>query len=133
MSVETPMAWCPSCGRRGPVEEMVQVGEHLVCEPCHEEAVKAEDRRDSIDAAWAAVEAALPKGWLISGLTFMGVNGGRGDWPSNVPPNAVGYADAWWQAGAATSRDGEDLEQWAHGPTPAMALRALGAKLAEGP
>lgn len=76
--------------------------------------------RDSIvpgtlDAAWAAVLAALPDGWTLDSLQFR-----------RSPERE------WWEAFAAEAdyQGAEDLHM-ASGPTPAAALRALAEKLAE--
>ena len=75
---------------------------------------------DSIDAAWAAVEAALPP----------------------MPQHITGAGDKWhigllqrgaalWEAEAFCPDDSDWQMYLASGPTPAAALRALAAQLAE--
>ena len=121
-----PLAPCANCGRPMPAEELIMLPDfRTVCGPCQAEAVAAEERRDSIDAAWASVEATLPKGWNLSALTFMGVNGGTDERP------AYDTAGPWWQAGATLVGEDEDLESWAFAETPAKALRALARKFAD--
>lgn len=68
---------------------------------------------DSIDAAWAAAEAALPEGWVIQSVL-------------RCTPEC-------WQAWAADpAEDASDpFVAIADGPTPAAALRSLAAKLRE--
>jgi hypothetical protein len=110
------MTSCIDCGRQLPTEDLVSTSRGLMCAPCHRERAAAEERRDSIDAAWAAVEAALPLGWAVEGL--------------------VQYPIGTWEATAEPTSDG----QWAPtegpmamavGSTPAGALRALANKLSE--
>jgi hypothetical protein len=71
---------------------------------------------DSLDAAWAEAEAALPKGW---------------DGPTVGPfVDNLRHVDRW-VATAGKYIDNLDLpkEERGFGPTPAAALRALAAKL----
>lgn len=122
----TVSAPCSRCKRPIPVGELILLPDfRTVCEPCNDEIVRAESTRDSIDAAWAACEATLPRGWGIDALTYMGVNGGPGDRPDY---NAGG---SWWQAGALLAGETEDRTSWAYGETPAQALRALAQKFAD--
>ena len=89
---------------------------------------------DSLDAAWAEAEAALPEGWRIAELS-------RGVADVNDPKQRHhGY---WWNAYATPEADtvipgmeelvDDDGAVWneGHGPTPAAALRDLAAKLLE--
>ena len=62
---------------------------------------------ESLDAAWAEAEGALPVGWA---LTHLMADPGSGGWAAFAEP-PTGY------------------EQEGDGPTPAAALRALAAKL----
>jgi hypothetical protein len=69
---------------------------------------------DSLDAAWAAVEAVLPEGWHLASFAHDG------------PLNPGWYVDA--------RPDGHRSGRYAaSGPTPVAALRALEAKLKEAP
>lgn len=68
------------------------------------------DDEDSLDAAWAEAEAALPEGWGI------GIQVPPGGYPGGYEVGASG--DTEWTVQA-------------NGPTPAAALRALAAKLRE--
>ena len=74
--------------------------------------VHTDDRIGALDAAWAAVVAALPEGWVIDSIQRP--NGGA------------------WEADASV---GWSVERGRHvqgsGPTPAAALLALLAKLKE--
>lgn len=68
---------------------------------------------DSLDAAWAEAEAALPEGW------YMGVqhsNDDRGEYMAIA-------ADMVWLTETLTD------DYHCYGPTPAAALRALAARL----
>lgn len=105
----TERAACERCQREVAVEELVtdEVG-HLLCGPCQAEGAKAEERRDSIDAAWAAVEATLPAGWILTGLTQAASTWGAFAGPDNDDP----------AAGMAAFED-----------TPTRALRALARQL----
>ena len=71
---------------------------------------------DSLDAAWAEAEAALPEGWLVMNLNRW--------WEETSSP-----ANGWWGAVASKAGNGQALV--GSGPTPAAALRALAAKLRE--
>ena len=91
------------------------------------------DDSDSLDAAWAEVEAALPEGWVMLEVSRRDSNYHCCEWDVMRPE---------WEAGAGrpsrrTSRDdgGRDIGQSEEegGPTPAAALRALAAKLREQP
>ena len=78
------------------------------------------DGSDSLDAAWAEAEAALPEGWWIarielSGMTTEDMGGHRGRL-------------TWWEAWASGPK-GKDAKGVAD--TPVAALRALVAKLRE--
>jgi len=70
--------------------------------------------RDSIDAAWAAVEAVLPKDAWLDGVQ-------RTSYDDDAP---------WEATACGPIPAGVDIIA-ATGPTPAAALRALAAKLAE--
>jgi hypothetical protein len=75
---------------------------------------------DSLDAAWAEAEAALPEGWAIDGV----MRGDPGPWVASSTASVISahIADDWrW---AESHHDG-------YGPTPAAALRDLAAKLRE--
>lgn len=76
------------------------------------ERILAEIRADSLDAAWAEAEAALPDGWCLK-------------LHSDVDVDATDYL-AIAQPNTEMPRD---LHEWAPGPTPAAALRALAVKL----
>ncbi len=109
MIAPEPIGTCASCGRRRPAEDLIAVDGQLLCEPCQAESAKAEQRRDSIDAAWKSVEATLPKGWAI---TSLGRELDEVQWVAMAEgPGAILVGEL--------------------GPTPARALRALAAKLAE--
>jgi len=72
---------------------------------------------DSIDAAWAAVEAALPKRWTITL---------DGDWEHDWSASVT-----YWSVDGPVHKV---KSKWYAQPgfrTPALALRALAAKLAE--
>jgi hypothetical protein len=87
------------------------------------EAEAAEKAPDSLDAAWAEAEAALPEGWWLHAL------------------DAWSFDDMAWRVEAASAGHQEPSDSWAryhavrgpsvatYGPTPAAALRALAAKL----
>ena len=69
---------------------------------------------DSLDAAWAEAEAALPEGWAIVSIF------------------ATSSAPWEWRAfaGLTVNPESDDpFMSWAEGPTPAAALRALAARL----
>lgn len=109
-----PLTPCASCGRELPADDLVVTeGFRVLCGPCQEEAAKAEDRRDSIDAAWASVERLLPSGWSIAGVySDTDVDGmWRADAEGPGPDWAVTIGDP--------------------SPTPAGALRGLARKLAD--
>lgn len=72
---------------------------------------------DSLDAAWAEAEAALPEGWqlvLLRGLA--------GDYSAHAEDISKRPDDGSWT---------HEEERFAFGRTPAAALRALAAKLRE--
>lgn len=72
----------------------------------------------SIDHAWAAVEAALPDGWFMGGLTNTAYRGTPERWMAQVyegPEDDANYRRF----------------QAAHAATPAAALLALVEKLAQ--
>lgn len=78
----------------------------------------ASELADSLDAAWAEVEAALPEGWLIVRL--------RRDW--QIPSSPI--SGEWlttWDVMASPDNGAALLE--ASGPSPAAALRALAASV----
>jgi hypothetical protein len=104
---------CVDCGRQLPTEDLVSTSRGLTCAPCHRERAAAEERRDSIDAAWAAVEAHA--GWRVLRLAF-----DEGEEDEHRP---------WYVVTGA--KPGELLVA-AIGSTPAGALRALASKIAEG-
>jgi hypothetical protein len=85
---------------------------------------------DSLDAAWAEAEAALPEGWALAGLEQR--------WPDwDDRGNGIGVP--WWDVSADSNATvgcatcGSDVLKYhdASGPTPAAALRALAEKLRE--
>lgn len=64
-------AACESCHRDVAVEDLVTDDDgRLLCEPCQVEIAKAEDRRDSIDAALGALRSVAGDGLLWVGLTM---------------------------------------------------------------
>jgi hypothetical protein len=71
-------------------------------------------RADSLDAAWADAEAALPEGWRIKSLSM------------DAPP-------AWQAWAGATPEEAPGVDEWEAetGSTPAAALRALAERLRE--
>lgn len=69
-----------------------------------------DDRADSLDAAWAEAEAALPEGWAITNL---------------------GVTQDGWQAWATLVPSHDEEFEAEYGPTPVAAVRALAAKLRE--
>jgi len=72
------------------------------------------DNADSLDAAWAEAEAALPEGWRLDGLN-PGIVSDRG-------VRTPGWVARAWGSGETI---------WVRATTPAAALRALAAKLQE--
>lgn len=111
------MSVCVTCGRIASSEDLlVRDDGELVCEPCFSEGAKAEQRRDSIDAAWAAVEATLPKGWVVGGVFAFETH----------HPGGV----RTWRAEAFDASD-EGPAADAVAETPTRALRALARRLAE--
>lgn len=81
---------------------------------------------DSLDAAWAEAEAALPEGWRPATV---------GPADPDAYDEAGNPISAPWVASVVSPAffDGENDREWAcgSGPTPAAALRALAAKLRE--
>lgn len=77
----------------------------------------AEHLPDSLDAAWAEAEAALPEGWAF-------------DLSRAVRPPAEGAAPTYYATVSRPWTTGA-IEFQVSGPTPAAALRALAAKLRE--
>lgn len=72
---------------------------------------------DSLDAAWAEAEAALPEGWAIDGLyRVVARTSLEREW------EVIVHEDDW---------QGDEDNHHGRGPTPAAALRALAAKLRE--
>jgi len=69
-----------------------------------------DERPDSLDAAWAEAEAALPEGWQLRGVERQGVK---------------------WLANADEPRGAAWNVAHAYAETPAAVLRALAAKLRE--
>lgn len=112
MIAPEPLAPCASCGRRLPAEDLVFTDGGLVCEPCQAEGAKAELRRDSIDAAWKAVEAV--KGYRVVELR-------------EIPADDELPVTLWF----AAARRGDEPKPCATDRTPDRALRQLAAKLAE--
>lgn len=86
----TEHADCERCQREVAVEDLVtdEYG-HLLCGPCQAEGAKAEERRDSIDAAWAAVEAVMPSGWILTGLSQAGGTWGAFAGPDLSPESGM--------------------------------------------
>jgi hypothetical protein len=80
------------------------------------EAAAAEKAHDSLDAAWAEAEAALPDGWIG---------------PSLGPELAIKRSGWVWRAFSWDRATPRGVLIEGHGPTPAAALRALAAKLRE--
>jgi hypothetical protein len=117
MMAQEPLATCTSCGRRRPEEDLVWTDAGLLCQPCLDESVKAEERRDSIDAAWKSVEASVPKGWTLGSLLVT--------YARHAAPNHYSAA-----ATMLDERTYFDRPEAATGDTAAKALRALAAKLA---
>ena len=78
---------------------------------------------DSLDAAWAEAEAALPEGWLLWGVRFR----------APAPSRKTGQYEAW--AGPVGLTDAAPWPRPSRGlsgysaSTPATALRALAARL----
>ena len=70
---------------------------------------------DSLDAAWAEAEAALPEGWAVDMLKLLS--------------NRTWVA---WASHHVLTRPWEQRNREGVGPTPAAALRALAARLSEG-
>lgn len=70
---------------------------------------------DSLDAAWAEAEAALPDGWFIARLELLRL-------PTRDRPLWQVLTSRPMTSGSGAMASGE-------GPTPAAALRALAAKL----
>lgn len=90
---------CPACG----------VSRRQLVAMCKDHLMFASD---SLDAAWAEAEAALPDGWRIKEVR-------------------VHDLDDEWGA-EAENMTGVGRYRWVeHGPTPAAALRALTARLRE--
>ena len=114
---------CGSCGRTVDAGELIAVGDRLLCGPCQEEAAKAEERRDSIDAAWSALEASVPKGWRLVDLTL--------EWQPEWP-QTIAAATASAAIGRTVDERYEENNAQAKATTPAGALRLLAVKLSEG-
>lgn len=77
----------------------------------------AEAPADSLDAAWAEAEAALPEGWAIDGLyRVVARTSLEREW------EVIVHEDDW---------QGDEDNHHGRGPTPAAALRALAARLRE--
>jgi hypothetical protein len=72
-------------------------------------AVEVDFRRDSLDAAWAEAEAALPEGWM--------------------GPSLAEQTEGNWRAYSARRHSSPPEIITTVGPTPAAALRALAVKL----
>jgi hypothetical protein len=90
---------------------------HRVCEE-NMDAEIARLRADSLDAAWAEAEAALPEGWPNSDLGVRRLPDGTGyAWASGYLGEPPAYIEIWYPGEEAAS--------------PAAALRALAAKLRE--
>ena len=118
-----PVLPCESCRRTVPAEELVRVGDRLLCAPCQEEGAKADERRDSIDAAWAAVEASVPKGWKLVDLALEY----QPEWRD---PQAIAVASATISRIRTSDDDRfEETTERGKAPTPAQALRQLATTL----
>jgi len=78
------------------------------------------DGSDSLDAAWAEAEAAMPEGWWMARMELSGM----------TTEDMGGNRDrlTWWEAWA---RGPKDKDAKGVADTPAAALRALAAKLRE--
>ena len=90
------------------------------CKAIRKGLMGIEDRMvlsDSLDAAWAEAEAALPKGWRLDCL-------------SNLDPPAAD--EGGWNATATLYEDVDIDHEHGQGPTPAAALRALAERLRAG-
>ena len=83
---------------------------------------------DSLDAAWAEAEAALPEGWQIITLEWAGM---ITDYLGEPIPED---GEDWRAIADALGKEDEDEVdeiRYARGPSPAAALRALATKLRE--
>ena len=94
--------------------------------------VLAEAIADSLDAAWASAEAALPEGWQLEVVHRGALTGDINPWTGYAitEPREQYVAEAahvWY--GGPTWKRIDPPEAKAEGPTPAAALRALTAKL----
>lgn len=78
---------------------------------------------DSLDAAWAAVEAALPEGWELK----LSVREDHDAFYTAI----AGYAYSLRHYRANVGRARFTPFEMGHGPTPTLALRALEKKLRE--
>lgn len=80
-------------------------------------AIPASSGATSLDEAWAAVEAALPEGWVFDELSSR--------WGTRKEPWQATARYHWIGAVSAF------MEAVGSGPTPTAALQALAAKLTE--
>lgn len=108
--MSSPIRCAAGCDRMLLPDELVEVGGVLVCEPCAAAIAKYDEQRDSIDAAWRAVESVGD--WRVIRLDWSGVDRENG-----------------WTAVAARSFD--DLPVRATSTSPARALRLLSRVLAD--
>lgn len=102
---ENPDAECPTCRFPSWSHDPAQV--YMALQRHREAAIV-----DSLDAAWAAAEAALPEGWCLK-------------LHSDVDVDATDYL-AIAQPNTEMPRG---VGEWCPGPTPAAALRALAERL----
>lgn len=102
-----PIRCAAGCDRMLLPDELVEVGGVLVCEPCAAAIAKYDEQRDSIDAAWRAVEGV--DGWQVAYLTRTG-------------------GDHW--TAAAAQHPGDHVTS-AVSSSPARALRLLSRVLAD--
>ena len=83
--------------------------------------VHADDRMGALDAAWAAVEAALPEGWTVYGLQDPLARDLWQATAASAMPEKVGSCECCGQERHAAKRE----YLFASGPTPAAALLGL--------
>ena len=114
------MTWtCRKCGATGGPGNRVQYHDCPGVPP---------EVDDSLDAAWAEAEEALPEGWIICRLIGIHPMPYGEPWQAQAEPSPA-YKSVLGPYGRL------DGTMWlgtgASGPTPAAALRALAAKLRE--
>jgi len=115
------------------MEKPTHVDSHVVtyeayCSDCQRD-VWDEVPPDSLDAAWAEAEAALPEGWQIITLEWAGMITDYLGEP--IPEDGEDWRAI---ADALGKEDDDEAEEirYARGSSPAAALRALAVKLREG-